>query len=85
MTGAKESKSFLSSAGAVWATISKILEVGQSLYVKDLELPKTARVLVAPETVVATVTAKLTEEEDQAVTIANTKPEEKKPKRKFRD
>lgn len=47
--------------------ISKIMEVGQSLYVKDLALPKTAKVLLAPETVVATVTAKLTEEEELAM------------------
>lgn len=47
--------------------ISKILEIGQSLYVKDLDLPNTAKILFAPETVVATVTAKLTEEEELAM------------------
>lgn len=47
--------------------ISKITEIGQSLYVKDLELPKTAKVLFAPETVLATVVAKVTEEEELAI------------------
>jgi len=46
--------------------ISKITEIGQSLYVKDLDLPKSAKVLFAPETVIATVTAKVTEEEELA-------------------
>lgn len=46
--------------------ISKITEIGQSLYVKDLDLPKTAKALFEPETVVATVTAKVTEEEELA-------------------
>lgn len=46
--------------------ISKITEIGQSLYVKDLDLPKTAKALFDPETVVATVTAKVTEEEELA-------------------
>lgn len=46
--------------------ISKITEIGQSLYVKDLDLPKNAKVLFDPETVVATVTAKVTEEEELA-------------------
>ena len=44
--------------------ISKITEIDQSLYVKDLDIPKAVKVMVGPETVVATVTAKLTEEEE---------------------
>jgi len=52
--------------------ISKILEIGQSLYVKDLVLPKTAKFLVSPETVVVTVTAKLTEEQELAMQQAAT-------------
>jgi large subunit ribosomal protein L25 len=52
---------------ALQIDISKILEIGQSLYVKDLDLPKTAKALVDPETVVVTVTAKLTEEEELAM------------------
>lgn len=47
--------------------ISKISEIGQSLYVKDLNLPKTVKILFEPETVVATVTAKTTEEEELAM------------------
>jgi large subunit ribosomal protein L25 len=52
---------------ALRVDVSKILEIGQSLYVKDLDLPKTAKALVGPDTVVATVTAKLTEEEELAM------------------
>jgi large subunit ribosomal protein L25 len=47
--------------------ISKITEIEQSLYVKDLNLPKGIKVLVDLETVIATVTAKLTEEEELAM------------------
>lgn len=46
------------------ADVSKIIEIGQSLYVKDLAVPAGVKVLVSPETVVATVTAKVTEEEE---------------------
>lgn len=49
------------------ADVSKIVEIGQSVYVKDLDIPKGVRVLVDPETVVATVTAKVTEEEELAM------------------
>lgn len=44
--------------------ISKIADIGQSLYVKDLAVPAGVKVLVNPETVVVTVTAKVTEEEE---------------------
>lgn len=44
--------------------ISKLADIGQSLYVKDLSVPAGVKVLVSPETVVATVTAKVTEEEE---------------------
>lgn len=47
--------------------ISKITEIGQSLYVKDLDLPKTVKAVFAPETVLATVVAKVTEEEELAI------------------
>lgn len=47
--------------------ISKISEIGQSLYVKDLDIPKNVKSLVSPETVVVTVTAKLTEEQELAM------------------
>ena len=47
--------------------ISKILEIGQSIYVKDLQVPANVRVMVSGETVVATVTAKITEEQELAM------------------
>lgn len=47
--------------------ISKIMEIGQSVYVKDLDIPNGVRVLVDGNTVVATVTAKVTEEEELAM------------------
>lgn len=49
------------------ADISKLVEIGQSLYVKDLFVPSGVKVLVSPDTVVATVTAKVTEEEELAM------------------
>ncbi len=49
------------------ADVSKIMEIGDSVYVKDLDIPKGVRVLVGPDTVVATVTAKVTEEEELAM------------------
>ncbi len=47
--------------------ISKITEIGQSLYVKDLALPENVKTTVSLETVVVTVTAKLTEEQELAM------------------
>lgn len=47
--------------------ISKITEIGQSLYVKDLVLPKSAKVSFAPDTVLVSVVAKMTEEEELAI------------------
>jgi len=47
--------------------ISKLADIGQSIYVKDLNIPANVRVLVSLETVVATVTAKVTEEEELAM------------------
>ncbi len=44
--------------------VSILENIGQSIYVKDLTIPADVRVLVAPETVVATVTAQITEEEE---------------------
>lgn len=46
------------------ADLSKLTDIGQSIYIKDLEVPSGVKVLVNPETVVATVTAKVTEEEE---------------------
>ncbi len=49
------------------ADLSKLSDIGQSIYVKDLEVPAGVKILVNPETVVATVTAKVTEEEELAM------------------
>lgn len=49
------------------ADISGIFEIGQSVHVKDLAIPKEVRVLVDADAVVATVTAKVTEEEELAM------------------
>ena len=46
------------------ADVSAITEIGQSLYVKNLSVPAGVKVFVSPDTVVATVTAKVTEEEE---------------------
>lgn len=47
--------------------VSSIMEIGQSIYVKDLDIPKEVRVLADADSVVATVTAKITEEEELAM------------------
>jgi len=47
--------------------VSSIMEIGQSILVSDLEIPKGVRVLVDTDSVVATVTAKITEEEELAM------------------
>lgn len=47
--------------------LSKLATIGQSVYVKDLSVPAGVKVLVVPETVVATVTAQVTEEEELAM------------------
>ncbi|TSC96250.1 MAG: 50S ribosomal protein L25 [Parcubacteria group bacterium Athens0714_26] len=47
--------------------LSKLSDIGQSIYVKDLIISGNVKVLVIPETVVATITAKVTEEEELAM------------------
>jgi large subunit ribosomal protein L25 len=47
--------------------VSPIMEIGQSILVSDLKIPKGVRVLVDTDSVVATVTAKITEEEELAM------------------
>jgi large subunit ribosomal protein L25 len=47
--------------------LSGLMDIGQSIYVKDLSVPTSVKVLVGPDTVVATVTAKVTEEEELAM------------------
>jgi len=44
--------------------ISKLADIGQSIYVKDLAVPEGVKVLVSLDTVVVTATAKVTEEEE---------------------
>lgn len=51
----------------IFADISKLADIGQSLYVKDLPVLSGVKILVSPDTVVATVTAKVTEEEELAM------------------
>lgn len=62
---------------SISADISKILEIGQSVHVKDLVLPKGVEVTVDGESVIATVTAKMTEEQEAAL-AAEVKPEDVK-------
>lgn len=57
------------------ADISKIGQIGQSVYVKDLVIDSDVKVLAAPESVVATVTAQMTEEQE-AKLAAEVKPED---------
>lgn len=47
--------------------ISKLEDVDQSIYVKDLEIPKGVKVLVDSDTAVASINAKVTEEEELAM------------------
>ncbi|TSC89595.1 MAG: large subunit ribosomal protein L25 [Parcubacteria group bacterium Gr01-1014_3] len=44
--------------------LSKITKIGESVYVKDLNIPTGVKLLVNDDTVVATVTAPMTEEEE---------------------
>ncbi|MBU4348636.1 50S ribosomal protein L25 [Patescibacteria group bacterium] len=46
--------------------ISKLTEIDQSLYVKDLSVSKKVKILIDPETVIVTASAKVTEEEELA-------------------
>jgi large subunit ribosomal protein L25 len=46
--------------------ISKFTDIDQSFYVKDLSISKKVKILIDPETVIATVSAKVTEEEELA-------------------
>ncbi|MDO8467254.1 MAG: 50S ribosomal protein L25 [bacterium] len=62
---------------SVSVDISKIADIGQSVHVKDLVLPKGVEVVADGESVVATVTAKMTEEQEAAL-AAEVKPEDVK-------
>ncbi|OGY63377.1 MAG: hypothetical protein A3I89_01730 [Candidatus Harrisonbacteria bacterium RIFCSPLOWO2_02_FULL_41_11] len=58
-------------------SLSNLTEIGQSIYVKDLDAPVKVKILVSSETVLATVTAKITEEEELAMQKAGTVEEVK--------
>ncbi len=45
----------------------KLVDIGQSIYIKDLDIPKNVKIFVGPDTVVATITAQMTEEEELAM------------------
>ncbi|TSC82426.1 MAG: large subunit ribosomal protein L25 [Parcubacteria group bacterium Gr01-1014_19] len=62
---------------SVSADISKIVDIGQSVYVKDLVMADGVKAIVDGESVVATVTAKMTEEQEAALS-AEVKPEDVK-------
>lgn len=46
--------------------LGSLKDIGQSLYVKDLQLPADVKLLVNPETVIASVVAPVTEEKEAA-------------------
>lgn len=50
--------------------LESLLEIGQSVYVRDLAVSDKFRLLLSPETVIATVTALVTEEQEEAATQA---------------
>lgn len=67
--------------------LTKLTEIGQSVYVKDLKIPADVKVLVGLETVAATVTEPMSEEEEAAlsqtvdVSAIKSETEEKKTER----
>jgi len=58
------------------ADLTQLSDIGMSIYVKDLEIPKGVEILVAPDTVIATVTEKTKEEvEEKPITVEEVKVE----------
>lgn len=55
--------------------ISKLADIGNSVYVRDLSVDPAVKLLVGPESVIATVTAQMTEEQE-AKLAAEVKPED---------
>lgn len=51
----------------IQADLLGLHDIGQSIYVKDLNIPANVKIFVTPETVVATITAQVTEEEELAI------------------
>ncbi len=60
---------------SITVDLSKISDIGQSVYVKDLGVSGDVKISVAPESVVATVTAQMTEEQEAKLS-AEAKPED---------
>ena len=66
--------------------LSSLVELNQSIYVKDIAAPKGVKILVDPETVIVTVTPPLKEEEIAPQPVADVaevkvETEEKKAER----
>ncbi len=62
--------------------LTKLLDIGMSIYVKDLEVPEKAEILVDPETVVLTVTEQEKEEiEEKPITVEDVKVEGEEKKK----
>lgn len=76
---------------AITVDLNALTEIGTSIYVEHLSIPKSAKVFVDPKTVVATITAKMTEEEEQklsaevSVDAVKVEAEEKKAERDVKE
>jgi len=60
--------------------ISQIKELDQSIYVKDLSIPKNVKILVDPETVIATVSLPKEEAPSEPIDISAVKVETEEKK-----
>ncbi len=74
---------------AIEVGLAQLIEIGQSIYVKDLVLPADVKTHVSPETVIATVTMKPVEEEvtaaeEVSVESVKVETEEKKTERQLK-
>ncbi|MDD5547783.1 MAG: 50S ribosomal protein L25 [Candidatus Pacebacteria bacterium] len=47
--------------------LTKLADIGQSIHIKDLDIPSSVKVEISLDTIVATITAKVTEEEELAM------------------
>ena len=62
--------------------LDKLSDIGMSIYVKDLEIPKGVEVLVEPETVIATIKEQAKEEvEEKPITVEEVKVEGEEKKK----
>jgi large subunit ribosomal protein L25 len=62
----------------IFVDISKLIEIGNTIRVEDLVIPADVKVLVDGRTAVATVSAKVTEEQEAALRAEGAAPEEVK-------